>query len=101
MRRLAVASLFPGAGGLDLGFVQTGSYALAFSNDISEPALETHSKNLGLKLRNCSSGTAEAEVGTALACDVARVDFTPLRDAGVEVLVGGPPCQDFSIVRGT
>ena len=28
------------------------------------------------------------------------MDFSPLKDAGVDVVAGGPPCQDFSIVRG-
>ena len=43
---------------------------------------------------------AEAQAGTALVCDVEHVDFSPLKDAGVDVVAGGPPCQDFSIVRG-
>lgn len=100
MKKLSVVSLFSGAGGLDLGFVQTDFYTVVFANDILEPAVKTYSKNFGLKLRNCNSNTAEAEVGTALVCDVAHVDFTPLKDMEVDVAVGGPPCQDFSIVRG-
>lgn len=99
MSRYTVVSLFSGAGGLDLGFVQAGLYRIVFANDILEPAVMTYSRNFGLKLEKCS-GTAEAEPGTALACDVERVDFSPLRGAGVDVITGGPPCQDFSIVRG-
>ena len=37
---------------------------------------------------------------SALVCDIELVDFSPLKDAGVDVVAGGPPCQDFSIVRG-
>jgi DNA (cytosine-5)-methyltransferase 1 len=97
--RYTVVSLFSGAGGLDLGFVQTGLYRIVFANDILEPAVMTYSRNFGLKLDKCS-GTAEAEPGTALVCDVERVDFSPLKGVEVDVVAGGPPCQDFSIVRG-
>jgi len=98
VKKLSVVSLFSGAGGLDLGFVQSGFFSVVFANDILPPATETYSANLGLKLATCSGGGAEAQPGTALLCDVERVDFTPL--AGADVVIGGPPCQDFSIVRG-
>jgi len=97
--RYTVVSLFSGAGGLDLGFAQTGLYRIVFANDILEPAVVTYSRNFGLKLEKCS-GTAEAEPGTALVCDVERVDFSSLKGVEVDVVAGGPPCQDFSIVRG-
>jgi DNA (cytosine-5)-methyltransferase 1 len=94
-----LVSLFSGAGGLDLGFVQTGLYRIVFANDILEPAVMTYSRNFGLKLDKCS-GAIEAELGTALVCNVEHVDFSSLKDAEVDVVTGGPPCQDFSIVRG-
>ena len=99
MSRYTVVSLFSGAGGLDLGFVQTGLYRIVFANDILEPAVVTYSRNFGLKLEKCS-GVTEAEPGTALVCDVEHVDFSSLKDVEVDVVTGGPPCQDFSIVRG-
>ncbi|MCG2882512.1 MAG: DNA cytosine methyltransferase, partial [Acidilobus sp.] len=76
MGRLAVVSLFSGAGGLDLGFAQTGLYEVVFANDILAPAVRTYSRNFGLKLVACEGDkTAEALPGTALECDVERVDF--------------------------
>ena len=101
MRKYKVVSLFSGAGGLDLGFKQTARYEIIFANDILEHASLTYSRNLGLKLSRCKKGErVEASKGTVLVCDVEQVNFTELKDADIDVIIGGPPCQDFSIVRG-
>ena len=100
MKKFRVASLFSGAGGLDAGFVQSGYFDIIFANDILLPAMKTYSANFGLRLSTCDSGKAEAQADTALACDIERVDLSSLKDADVDIVVGGPPCQDFSIVRG-
>lgn len=91
-----VVSLFSGAGGLDLGFKLSG-FSVVFANDVLEPPMRTYARAFGLKFRRCSRGVHSAEAGEALVCDVEKVDF---RNLAAEVVVGGPPCQDFSIVRG-
>ena len=96
---MRTVSLFSGAGGLDLGFVQAG-YRVVFANDIAEPAVHTYATNFGLRLETCRGRQVEAQAGLALACDVSLVDFSPLRELEPDIVVGGPPCQDFSIVRG-
>jgi len=101
MKRYKVASLFSGAGGLDLGFVRTGRYSVVFANEALTPAATTYSRNFGLKLVLCNRGEeAEAQAGTVLACDVAHVSSSSLSGLDADVVLGGPPCQDFSIVRG-
>lgn len=99
MSRIKVASLFSGAGGLDLGFELAGGYEIVFANEILKAHAETYSRNLGLKLAECGKEEVEAEKGKIFACDVAQIDFTPLKGE-IDIVVGGPPCQDFSIVRG-
>jgi len=98
VKKFTLVSLFSGAGGLDLGFVQSGVFNVVFANDILLPAVRTHSANLNLKPTSCAGEKVDAQPGTALACNVELVDFSPL--VGADVVIGGPPCQDFSIVRG-
>jgi DNA (cytosine-5)-methyltransferase 1 len=99
MARLRAVSLFSGAGGLDYGLVQSGLFDIIFANDIMESAAETYSVNFRLELERCN-GKARAHRGAVLACNVEEVDFSPLVDVNPDVVVGGPPCQDFSVVRG-
>jgi DNA (cytosine-5)-methyltransferase 1 len=100
MRKFKLVSLFSGAGGLDLGFSWSGRFEILFANDISFPAMRSYSSNFSLKLSICENENVEAQVGIALACDIERVDLSSLKNTNIDVIVGGPPCQDFSIMRG-
>jgi DNA (cytosine-5)-methyltransferase 1 len=75
---LRVLSLFSGCGGLDLGFVQVG-YSIVWANDIDHWACETYKKNIG---NHIYEG------------DVADIDYRTLPKC--DIVIGGPPCQDFS-----
>lgn len=78
---MRVVSLFSGAGGLDLGFVQAG-HKVVWANDIYADAVATYRRN----------------IGTHIFCsDIAKVpsDSIPACD----VLVGGFPCQGFSVAN--
>ncbi len=76
--KLKVASLFSGAGGLDLGF-KTAGHKIVWANDIDQDSTDTYSLNVGKEVVCGSINDLEASVIPAF-----------------DVLVGGFPCQGFS-----
>ena len=82
--RLA-ADLFSGAGGLSLGLEESG-YRVVLGIDRDREATETHRHHFGGLTLDWDLGNFER---------VARVAQL-VKDAGVELLAGGPPCQPFS-----
>jgi DNA (cytosine-5)-methyltransferase 1 len=98
VNRYTVVSLFSGAGGLDLGFVLSGRFEILVANDIEEHMVEAYSVNFGARITPRLQPRLYPQV---ILGDVAKVDFSPLRDEGVNVVIGGPPCQDFSILRSS
>jgi DNA (cytosine-5)-methyltransferase 1 len=78
---MRVISLFSGAGGMDLGFVRAG-YQIAWANDNYDDAVATYRRNLGDHI---------------ILGDIADVDVSLLPQA--EVVIGGFPCQGFSVAN--
>jgi DNA (cytosine-5)-methyltransferase 1 len=84
-----VVDLFSGAGGLTLGLLNSG-FDVLLSSDFSRPCADTHLRNMPLV--------------PFLLGDVARLagadllHETGLAKGELDVLVGGPPCQGFSIL---
>jgi DNA (cytosine-5)-methyltransferase 1 len=72
-------SLYCGAGGLDLGFVQAG-FDVVWANDADKEAIATYRANIG---------------SHAVCSDVLT---TPLPDVQPDLVIGGPPCQGFSVI---
>ncbi|MEM4482136.1 MAG: DNA cytosine methyltransferase [Desulfurococcaceae archaeon] len=91
-------SLFSGAGGLDLGFKLSGKFRILFGNDIFWPAVKTFSINFGVRI--ITANPAPSDLPAIFYGDVAKLDFSDFEDLQPDILTGGPPCQDFSIVRG-
>lgn len=80
---MKVIDLFCGAGGFSLGFKQAG-FDIILGVDIWDIALKTHKLNVG---------------GDVLNVDVRDLETKDL--PACDVLIGSPPCPDFSIQTHT
>ena len=83
--KLTCVSLYTGCGGLDLGFHDAG-FETVWANEISPDAVATYRNELRRRgHHNCT-----------LVCG--DIKDTALPKAGsADVVIGGPPCQGFSI----
>lgn len=77
--RVKVAGFFAGVGGIELGFEQAG-YKIIWSNEIDKNAAKTFSLNHNNKL---------------VVDDINNISADAVPD--VDVIVGGFPCQAFSV----
>ncbi len=81
-----VADFFAGAGGLSLGFIQSG-YSVCFANDFEEVCINTYLYN-----------HPEIPSSRVILGDI-RLIVNNIEDYikdDVDVVIGGPPCQGFS-----
>ena len=78
-----IIDLFAGAGGLSLGFRQTGRMNIVAAAEINKNARKTYKRNFHIK---------------QLYTDVRTIDYAELRSqvGPIDVIIGGPPCQGFS-----
>ncbi len=81
-----VLDLFCGCGGMSLGFEKAG-YDVLLGIDIWKDALETY------KFNHHNSNVLCADMSTLTGDDVS----THLGSKNVDVIIGGPPCQGFSV----
>ncbi len=85
-----VVDLFCGAGGLSLGFVQAG-FKISLANDIEPCCIDTYSHNHPeVPRENIYLG----DIDELLPNITARLRFTE-----TDVVIGGPPCQGFSMAN--
>lgn len=80
MAKLKVASFFAGVGGIDIGFEKTGVFETVYANEIDLYPVQTFEQNFDLKVDNRDIHDVQPE-------DIPDID----------VIVGGFPCQAFSI----
>ena len=83
MSKYSVVDLFAGAGGLSLGFLQTGLYDIKVAFENNPNMQETYRKN---------------HPTVDVRGDVCNADYEEiLAEYGpIDVVIGGPPCQGFS-----
>ena len=82
-----VASLFSGCGGMDLGFAMARSKSLHYKTvwavDVDKDAVDTYRNNLNPNI---------------ICENIWNIDISKIPD--IDVIIGGFPCQDFSVLRG-
>ncbi len=83
-RTYTLADLFSGAGGFTQGFVQTGRFRPVFGNDFNHWACETYNANFG-------AHNVEGDINQVLR--------KPLLIPKADIVIGGPPCQGFSLLN--
>lgn len=81
-KKYKVAGLFSGCGGLDLGFINSG-FNVIWANDFFKEAVETYKKNIGDHI---------------VLGDITKISSNEIPN-DFDVLLGGFPCQGFSIAN--
>lgn len=76
-----IVSLFAGAGGLDFGLIQAGN-TVVWANDVDPDSCTTYSSNIGSHI---------------VCADLSTIAESAIPEA--DVLVGGFPCQGFSVAN--
>lgn len=80
MKKLKCASFFAGVGGIDLGFEQTGKFEVIYANELESAPAQTYALN------------------SAVMPDVRDIrSVLPEEIPEIDVILGGFPCQAFSI----
>ncbi len=77
-----VVSLFSGAGGMDLGFINAG-FEIVWANDFFKEAVESYKKNVDDRI---------------VYGDITKIDSSEIPD-NIDLVIGGFPCQGFSVAN--
>lgn len=89
MKELNVVDLFCGCGGLSKGFLDAG-YNVVLGVDFNDKALETFEKNHG------NAKAMKLDLFNHDNIDII-IKYLKENNKKIDVLVGGPPCQGFSV----
>ncbi|CTZ61381.1 type II 5-cytosoine methyltransferase [Escherichia coli] len=79
---MRIIDLFSGCGGLSLGFLK-GGFDVVGAYDFWDPAIECYRDNFSHPIKKLDLSNID---------DVVR----ELKDIDFDMIIGGPPCQDFS-----
>jgi DNA (cytosine-5)-methyltransferase 1 len=79
--KLSIVDLFSGCGGMSLGF-QNAGYEIKAAFDFWKPAVEVYKENFHHPIHFCDLGELD--------------NYKYIRELKADIIIGGPPCQDFS-----
>ncbi|MBE0501685.1 MAG: DNA cytosine methyltransferase [Desulfuromonadales bacterium] len=80
--------LFSGCGGMTRGFIDTGRFESVFANDFNSFAVESYKANFDKKGAH-----------TVLGDIVDLIDNHSHTIPSADIVIGGPPCQGFSLLN--
>lgn len=80
---MRVLTLFSGAGGMDLGFIQAGAEIL-WANDFEKDATITYKNNISDHI---------------IYGDITQIPNSEIPYSDIDVVIGGFPCQGFSVAN--
>ena len=81
-KKYKVISLFSGAGGMDLGFINSG-FDIVWANDFFKEAVESYKNNIGDHI---------------ILGDITKIPSNEMPD-DIDLVIGGFPCQGFSVAN--
>jgi len=97
--RIRLYSLFSGAGGIDWGFKFFYGFDHLFANELLSDAAKTYSKNFRRKILTTDEISLNVKYPLVLNGKIEDIDFDIFSNNDIDVIIGGPPCQDFSLIR--
>lgn len=87
-KRFRILDLFCGAGGLSYGLEKNPHFSTEVALDFNQQALVTFKKNMPFTETICGDITDES---------IKQTIINKSKQRGVNMIVGGPPCQGFSL----
>lgn len=88
VKKFVILDLFSGAGGFSYGMEQNPNFTTAVALDFNEKALQTFKRNMP------NTETIHGDITDAdTKANIIRLS----KETGVNMVIGGPPCQGFSL----